>query len=349
MPSPITTSGFSVQNMPNVQFADPRLMVPQYSNIIPAISQGAGLYNQLSQIPIQRQLQQLQLQEAQNRLAQAPIEQQLAALRLGEAQQQAAIPQFVPQSVDIIGGTKELRPVDPGASFENFQITEHFTPRQRVTRGLEVMAGGEARPVERRDTLATAGDVAAVAAKEAMALKSAEALATQRLRGKEFESTSLVDLYNNAVDSGDTEAASIYKARIDRLNTRPGFLPEGTAYQRRIETMAADAGLTLAAANELAQTAQGAEALAQLAVRNKAVARDPLNASFAPSLTPQQQAIITRAGQPVGVEEIFSAPSGNTAAAPSFNTVEEAEAAAKSQGWKGPVKIIIGGRPATWQ
>ncbi len=338
--------------MPDVRFADPRLMVPQYSNIIPSISQGVGLYSQLSQIPIQRQLQQLQLQEAQNRMDAYPIEQQLASLRLGEAQQQAAVPQFVPQSVDIIGGSRELRPVDPGASFEDFQITEQFTPRQRVTRGLEVLSGGESRPVERMDTLATAAQVEAEAEKQAMAMESARALTAQRSRGKEFESTALADLYNNAVADGDTEAASIYKARLDRLSQSPGLLAPGTNYQRRIETMAADANLTLDAANNLIKTPEGVEALGVLAMRNKVIARDPMDAPFAPNLTPEQRALVAAASRPVRdaspVDDLF-VDSEPRAASPAFANEAEANAAAASGKIKRGQKVIVGGVPGTWQ
>jgi hypothetical protein len=345
--------------MPGINYLDPRMMAPAYGSIIPAAAQGMGAAGDFFNMqenaqarPLRQQLSQIQLQEAQNRLAMAPLEDQLRALRLGEAQRKAAMPEFIEESVDIIGGGRELRAADPNATFENFQITEEFTPRQRVTRGQEVLTGGVVRPGERRETLASAAQVAAEAEKQAVAMESARALAQQRSRGREFESTALAELYNNAVAEGDTEAASLYKARLDRLSQAPGLLAPGTNYQRRIETMAADANLTLEAANNLVKTPEGVQALGVLATRNKIIARDPMDAMFAPKLTPQQQALVDGASRPVApvsaVDDLFIEPvvAGTP---PNFATVEEADAAAQAQGWKGPTKIIVGGRPATWR
>jgi hypothetical protein len=127
--------------------------------------------------PLREQLAQIQLQEAQNRLAMAPLEQQLAALRLGEAQQQAAIPQFITENVDIVGGDQQLRAVNPDAPFADFQITEEFAPRQRVTRGQEVLAGGVVRPGERRET---AADLQRQAASDRLAASAESRLAANQ-------------------------------------------------------------------------------------------------------------------------------------------------------------------------
>ena len=76
MASPITTSGFGVNVMPSTQLADPRLLTPQYSQILPAIGQGVGLGSNLLQI----------YQEAQDR----PLRQALAQLNLEQQQLQNA-------------------------------------------------------------------------------------------------------------------------------------------------------------------------------------------------------------------------------------------------------------------
>lgn len=361
MASPITTSGFHVSAVPGINYPDPRLMAPALGGIIPAAGQGMGVAGDFFTMrenaqlrPTRRALADIQLQEAKNRMAMAPLEQQLAALRLGEAQQRAAIPTEIVESVDIIGGGKRLAPLNPSASFEDFTIMEEFAPRVKRTGGTRVAAGGVTSPFMRDETMASGEQVRAEAEKRAQELRSAEALAQQRTRGRQFESTALAELYTNAMESGDAEAASLYKARLDRLNRAPGFLPEGTAYQRRIETMAADAGLTLAAANELAKTPEGAEALAQLAVRNKAVARDPLNAAFAPKLTAPQQALVAGAGRPaVGVDEVFATTSGGgKRTAPStftYTSVEEAESAINSGGHIPGDKITVGTQTFTVQ
>jgi cell division septum initiation protein DivIVA len=90
------------------------------------------------------------------------------------------MPEFIEESVDIIGGGRELRAADPNATFENFQITEEFTPRQRVTRGQEVLAGGVVRPGERRETLASAVDVKRQAASDKLAADAEARLAANQ-------------------------------------------------------------------------------------------------------------------------------------------------------------------------
>jgi hypothetical protein len=92
--TPITTSGFQVQAQPGMNYLPASQLVGNLSGILPAASQGASLVSQLAQIqdqaqaePLRRQLQQIQLQEAQNRLAQAPIAQQIQLAQLAHANQ----------------------------------------------------------------------------------------------------------------------------------------------------------------------------------------------------------------------------------------------------------------------
>jgi len=94
MASPITTSGFHVQAQPGMSYLPASAFVSNAGGIIPAISQGAGLVSQLAQIsdeaqlaPLRRQLQQIQLQEAQNRLADAPLNRQLQLAQIAHATQ----------------------------------------------------------------------------------------------------------------------------------------------------------------------------------------------------------------------------------------------------------------------
>lgn len=90
----INTGGFQVQAQPGINYLPANQLVGNLSGILPAASQGAGFISQLAQIqaqaqdePIRRQLQQIQLQEAQNRLAQAPIAQQIQLAQLAHANQ----------------------------------------------------------------------------------------------------------------------------------------------------------------------------------------------------------------------------------------------------------------------
>lgn len=119
MPSPITTSGFQIGVTPNVQFADPRLLAPRYQDILPAAQQGFGFANQIQAAPLQRQLQQIALQQEQAKLAQLPVEQQLMQIRLANASQ-------------------------PVASLEGISLAS--TPRSGDT-GLQIMVDENDQPV----------------------------------------------------------------------------------------------------------------------------------------------------------------------------------------------------------
>lgn len=176
----INTSGFQVQARPGIEYVDPRLMAPAYSNIIPAARSGFEFGESVRMAPLRQQLADIQLQEAENRLAMSPLEQQLAALRLGEMQQQAAIPEFVTEGVDIVGGDRRLAAVDINAPFESFEIAEDFAPKERVVRGQRVLAGGGVEPFERRETLATPADLRRQAASDKLAAQAEQRLAANQ-------------------------------------------------------------------------------------------------------------------------------------------------------------------------
>lgn len=343
-----TTDGFRVGVMPETRFVDPRLVSPRYGDILPAVGQGLSLYDQFQTMPTRRRLGEIQLQEAENRLGLAPIQQQLARAQLDEALQNAATPRVLPGNVMIEDQTKfypaaldeEGRPTGDGERVmgDLVQIQEEQL----------VGPGGVVTPRVVRKTIKAAADREAESAYKAAQIDATRALGEQRRTGKDFESTRLVELYNNAVQEGDLEAARLYKARIDRLNQAPGILPEGTAYNRRIEQLAADAGVTLDAARELAQNAQGAELLAKAAVANKAAARSVLP----PTINAEERAQLRAPGADYQASITETLQRGRPAAGggtPTFNSVAEAEAAAQRGQIKPGQKIIVGGRSATWQ
>lgn len=315
----INTGGFQVQNMPRVDFADPRLLTANLSGIIPAAQQGLGFYNGLQQIadeaqarPTRQQLLQIQLQDAQNRLGLAPLERDLRMAQISEAQQNAATPRLIAGDVMIEDGTKEYP-----AAFDEFGVRTGPSETVigdlvEVQSGREIGPGGVVTPRTVRKTLKTAEQRQNEATKQAASIRASDALAGQRARGKEFESTALIQSYNDALEAGDDEVAALYKSRIDKLNAAPGLLAPGTAYNRRVEQLAADAGITLAAAQELAKTPAGAEALAQAAVANKAAARSPFGA---PALSAEQKELIRGGGPPA------AAPAPVAAPAPAFSEV----------------------------
>lgn len=357
MASPIMTSGFSVQERPGINYLDPRLFASGLSEIVPNVGRGMNavgqfyeMQNEAQMRPMRAALADIQLQEAQNRLAMAPLEQQIASLWLGEAQRQAAIPTELVESVQIIGGDTQLKPVDPNARFEDFSIVSETAPVVRRTGGTRFAAGGAASPFMRDETLKTTAQVEADAAKLAAEIRAKDALASQRSQPKQFEIERLTELYNSAVDQGDTNTAAIYKSILDRKAAMPGLIPGGTTYMRRVEQLAADAGLTLDAAQELVKTPAGAEALATMATANKAAAKSPFGA---PTVTQAQREIIQRASSPKAdalesaVSGVFSAT--RAPAAYSYSTVAEAEQAINSGQHQVGDEITVGTQKFTVQ
>lgn len=322
--------------MPRTDFADPRLLTPNYGSIIPGVGQGLGVAGQFAQIyenaqnaPIRRQLAQIQLDEARARSAMRPLEMELAQLRLGEAQQQAAIPQQIIEGVEVVGGEPMLTPRNLDAGFGNIEFDETFTPRERITRGTSVAAGGAKSPFEKRETLLTAMQAEAEAEKQKVAIESARALASQRLRGREFESTTLPRLIEDAKAEGNEELAAMYQARLDKLNTQKPVLTASDFYDRRVAQLAADAGITYERALTLSRTPEGAEALSAAATANKAAAQSGF---MAPRVTPAQRALIT--GEPSGapVADDFGARTTDIlgGGAPAYATANDVKAAFKS-------------------
>jgi hypothetical protein len=288
-----TTSGFQVSNMPRIDFADPRLLAPNYGAILPAVGQGFQLAEQVQMSPLRRQLAQIQVENAQAQAGLAPLERQRLMAQIAEAEQNAAIPRILPGDVMIEDTTQ----IYPTAIDETGARTG---PDERVLGDLVqvqqeqlVGPGGVITPRTVRKTIKTADQRAAEEAYAAARVEATRALATDRARGKEFETQQLVEQYNTALDEGDTDTAKIYKALIDRKAAMPGLLAPGTTYQRTVEQQAARAGITLGAAQELVRTPEGAAALAQLAVANQAAAKSPFGA---PAISADQRALIQSAG-----------------------------------------------------
>lgn len=292
----ITTQGHRISVLPQIQYLPPSALTPNLSGIIPAASQGVGLATQIQQIaaaaqerPIRQALQQIALQEAEARLAREPAARQLQQVQIAEAQQNAAVPQAVIENVDVIGGGKELVPVDPTASFENFQIKEDFAPRVRVTSGQNIGAGGVKTPYEKRETLATAAQIESEAAKQAASIEASKALATHRLAGKEFETEALINGYKEALAAGDEGTAGLYKSLIDRKAAMPGILGAGTIYGRKLESMAPGIGLTMNQAEALSTTPAGARVIAKL---GEVQAKIKAGRYAVLKLTPEEQAAL---------------------------------------------------------
>lgn len=358
--SPITTGGFQVTARPGIEYLDPRLLTPQYGSIIPSISQGVGVANQFRQIqdeakmrPIRAQLAQIQMQEAQDRMMQAPLQRRLKELQIQEAEQNAAIPR-------VLGGNVSIEEV-PTSIYDMPALDDNGNRTGPVPMGDLVQIteeqlygpGGIVTPRTVRKTVKTAAERVADEEKRQASIRATDALATSRTRGKEFESTALVDLYNNAVAEGDTEAAQLYKSRFDALNARKPTLTAEDFYDRRVAQLAADAGITYDNAMALARTPSGSEALATAAASNKAASKSVFGG---PKLTPEQQAMVRggpSAQQNLAAPDDFGSRASNllktSGAAPAFATPDEAAAAFAEGRIKKGDKIIVGGVSGTWK
>lgn len=340
MPSPITTSGFHVTAQPGINYLDPRLLTPAYGNIVPSVTQGMQAYGQFQQLqdeaamrPIRAQLAQIQLQQQQDALAQAPLRRQLAQIQLAEAQQNAAVPRVLSGNVSL-EESGVSSPHDMPALDEAGNRTGPMGDLVQITEENLYGPGGTVTPRTVRKVVKTAADRLADEEKRAANIRASDALATSRTRGKDFESTSLIELYNNAVEEGDTEAAQLYKARFDALNTRKPTLTAEDFYDRRVAQLAADAGITYDKAMQLSRTPTGSEALATAATANRAAAKSQF---MAPKLSAEQKAMIRgdEAAMPVAdfSARIGDALGGKPAANIPTLTVAEAKVA--------PVGIIF--------
>lgn len=136
--------------------------------------------------------------------------------------------------------------------------------------------------------------VRAEAEKARIAARSAEALAEQRLRGKQFESTALVQLIEDAEAVGDMETAEMYRARLGRINAAPGILQPGVTAGRRLETIGTNAGFTVDEISTLGQTAEGINAMIKIGKRNELIGKGEMFVPKELNLTPEETAVVTR-------------------------------------------------------
>jgi hypothetical protein len=177
MASPITTSGFAIQERLNPQYLDPRQLAPRYDAIIPALGQGLGVAGQFAQLydeaqmrPIRQRLQQLQIQEAEGRAALRPLEQQRRRIELSQPIERvvgggiSSVPRFSPiQSVGDDGQVITETPAGEDIfSVEEVEVTDPVTGRksvaQRRTRPLLTMeqADNQQSLIESREAAANA-------------------------------------------------------------------------------------------------------------------------------------------------------------------------------------------------
>jgi hypothetical protein len=307
------------------------------------MSRGAALGQQFINIaddaqmrPIRQQLAGISLQEAQNRLALAPLEQQLAALRLGEAQQRSAIPEFITEGVDIVGGDRRLSPVDPSATFENFQISEAYAPRERVTRGREVLAGGEVRPVTKRETLNTAAEIQRQAERDILASQAEARLGRNQDSLSELRAAQAAAATVRAENDRIKADAARMRAELLQNNPSVGFVDvkkaDGRTYRQFFQKQQP---------NKILHEIDRGE-----------IGGDIINfggLTVSPGVQPRASAAPAVDADVAALAGLIAPPASAVGDVPSF--ASEAEAvAAEARGLIRPgQRVIVGGQPGTWQ
>lgn len=169
----VNTGGFQVSAIPRTDFVDPRLLTPN-SQILSGIMDGAQGVNKLYQIA----------QDARMR----PIQQQLAQIQLAQAQQEAAMPRIIPGDVVLQDQTRIFPAALDEEGVRTGPTETEYGDLVQISSGQRVGAGGVITPFETRKTVKTAADREAQAAKDAANLEAINALAAQRTTGKTYES-----------------------------------------------------------------------------------------------------------------------------------------------------------------
>lgn len=285
------TEGFRVSATPGINYIDPSRFDSGLRDVVGDVGRGREVVGRFAQLA-----EEAEMRPVRERMAQLKVED--AVLALAEAQRNAAIPKRVVNLQQIVGGGQRDVLVDPeNAKFGELEWRKEFTPRERVVTGTEFLPGGVARPFTSRETLATAEQVEAEAAKQAAAIRAQEALVASRERPKDFESIRLTELIQDAEEAGDTETANMYRARLNRINAAPGTLAAGTTYDRALEGQLAAAGIPPSELLRIAAAPGGLQALAKAANYAKAVARGGLGAAFTKP-TAAEEALLYGGEQP---------------------------------------------------
>lgn len=320
-----TTSGFQVQERPRLDYMDPRLLTPKYSEMLPAFQQGLGVYSGLQQIadeaqarPTRQQLLQIQLQDAQNRLGLAPMERELKMAQISEAQQNAAFPRELVENVTISGGEKGAMINNPDAGFGNLQFTDVFTPKTETTTGRRFI-GDIQSPFTKTKTLKTSAELAIEDRKLEADIAAREALAG----------------YRGQMGGAATMNA---KSRAEAQANAAARIAQGTVIARGADDSTGNLIVT---------------------IRNPDGTVEAIDTQTKPIAPVPAQVQLVREfmdGAPAASPPVRAAPAQPLRAAPGpakapvqFNTEQEAAAAADAGLIEAGDAIIVGGRPAKWQ
>lgn len=317
--------------MPNVQFADPRLLGGNLGSIVPAASQGMELYSQIDKAgdeaysgPIKRRLQQLQLQEAQQKIASLPLEQQLKLAQIAEAQQNAAVPREVIDQITPEDTTQEFQT----ALDENGQRTGEpekvVGDLYQIETGTRYGANGVQTPFTRKKLV-----------------KDAESRVLEQRRVEDL------DQYRTGLVDVQRLKAELTKAKLDNPNyqklgygvNEAGHVVYTLRNTKTGEIEHVDSG------NAPVQSGLAGAFTAVLGGGTATAQKLTVPAVAAPvaavGVDADTQALID------GIARNLTSPAQS--APTNFNTLDDAQAAANNGLIKPGQRIIVGGKSGVWQ
>lgn len=345
----LMTRGFQVQAQPGLQYLPASQMVGNLSGILPAASQGAGFVSQLSQIaeeakaaPIRQALQQIALQRQQEQLANMPMDRQLQQIQLARAS----------QPIERILGTELKRmprinsPEDTPAQDENGNYTFEegdtnydLAPLQRI-QVTDPVTGAVREENRMLQPIATAETLTDRADNQELKRLREESLAGQRestrqLAVERMNNPSWKRIGYGVNPSTGKQGYLIMNERTREIQEVPSDLvpvPTGTDAMTAALDKLVGGGKSNIAAPVSVPGLGGAPVAAPLAPEDTPAQDDTETAGLIDDLTKQFQIAAPVASSPR-----------------SFGSVSDAQAAAQAGLIKKGDKITVGGKAGTWQ
>ena len=339
----IQTGGFSPSVMPQVQYADPRLLTPNYGGIIPAMSQGVSFAEQIAQVarnakeqPIRDQLLQIQLEEAKNRLGQAPLEAQLRALQIGRQSQPIEnVTDITIERVPRIGSPYDTPALDANGkpTFDPDSPPDYDIVPVRTVVVTDPLTGQKTTRQERGAPISTAEQLISTDQKAELAAAREASLAAQRGTMAQLARERLSNPDWKRVGWG-TDANG--KAVFVLVNSKTGEKSELPTELAPVQTAAS--GIE-AALNKLTGGTPAPKNIAAPAAVAVAAPEDT------PAIDAETETLIS------DLTKTFTIPgvASTQATVPEFANLAEANAAVASGKLKKGQKITVGGKTGTWQ
>lgn len=309
MPSPIQTGGFQVQAQPGISYLDPRLFAGGLTEIIPNIGRGASMVGGLYDMQENAQLR--------------PTRAALANIELQEAENRMAMAPLERKLASLRLGEAQQRAAIPSEIVESVDIIgggKRLAPLNPSASFEDFTIMEEFAPkVKRTGGTRVAAGGALTPFMRDETLLTAEEIKRQNRRD---------DIALMAEGRRVREQASTASARSQRLalDVEKAKSPD---FSKAREGLDSEGRLVTVLFNK--KTGEQITIPTDLVpIKSESEAIQIINA-------------LTGGGEPK-VD-----PKDTASGTPSFSTIEEADAAAAREGWKGTRRIMVGGRPATWQ